>query len=146
VENIKEIRKLDKQISSGASAIISLVIENRLFVANVGNSHCFICLFNKETLEKSLLILEKDHSLKSWNEIKRLSDLNVDIDALLDSSRNDYVINTRFIGGFELKNYYQELHSGAFRYFINKTIVKYYHLNIKSIHKLKRLQKVSIQL
>jgi TAK1-binding protein 1 len=115
IENAKEIKNLDKQISSGASAIISLIIGNRLFVANVGNSHCFICLFNKETLAKSLLILDKDHSLKSWNEIKRLSDLNVDINTLLDSSRNDSVINTRFIGGLELKNFYQELHSGAFK-------------------------------
>jgi len=106
---MKEIRILNKKISSGASAIIALLIENRLFVSNVGSSHCFICLFNKETLQKSLLILEKDHSLKSWIEIKRLSDLNVDIDTLLSSSQNDSVINTRFIGGFDSKNYYQEL-------------------------------------
>jgi serine/threonine protein phosphatase PrpC len=77
LENLKVIKDLDKQIESGSFAIISLMIDNRLFVANVGTSHCFVCIYDKNNNEKKVIPLETEHTTSALPEMIRLSNLKV---------------------------------------------------------------------
>ena len=97
--------------------MVSLIIDNRLFVANVGTSHCFICVFDKVTNEKKVIsLVELEHNLSNLKEMLRLSDLMPNVpndmeknkDALSFDSNKSQIKYTRCLGDFKLKLYYHE--------------------------------------
>ena len=106
----RKLKELDEKISSGAFAITSLIVDNRLFVCNVGPSHCFLCVHDPRTYEKRVVSLDTDHSLSSIEEMMRLADLKADVNSLSQSYySNDPIIRyTRCLGDFKLKMYYHE--------------------------------------
>ena len=110
---MKEIRNIDNQIKSGAFAVVSLVIDDRLFIANVGTSHCFLCFYDMKTNEKSLVSLETVHNLSNFAELDRLAKLNARVSfSSADSDANEphsLIKYTRCMGDFKLKLYYDEL-------------------------------------
>lgn len=114
-ENRREINEIDKKIDSGAFATISLIIDDRLFVANIGNVHCFVCTYDKRTLEKRVTTLETVHTLNNVGEMLRLVELKADIqDAILKADRfddnGDLITYTRCLGDFKHKLFYHENH------------------------------------
>ena len=108
MENRREINEIDKKIESGVFATISLIIDDRLFVANVGNVHCFICTYDKTTFEKRVTTLETIHSLDNISELLRLANLKANVD---ETSLQNYtpIRYTRCLGDFKHKLYYHEL-------------------------------------
>jgi serine/threonine protein phosphatase PrpC len=111
LENRKEIAEIDKKIDSGAFATISLLIDDRLYVANVGTVHCFVCTYNKRTFEKRVTTMESAHTLTNISEMLRLADLKADVqEALLKgrSSSGGFITYTRCLGDFKHKLYYHE--------------------------------------
>ena len=113
MENMKEIKYIDNQIDSGAFGVVALVVGNRLFVANVGTVHCFVCVYDKKKNEKKVVDLDTDHSLKNVDEMMRLVKLNASIDptTLSDEAKNNDahpIKYTRCLGDFKLKLYYHE--------------------------------------
>jgi TAK1-binding protein 1 len=116
LENLREIKTLDKQIESGSFAMVLLIIDNRLFVANVGTSHCFICVHDKVTNEKKVIsLVELEHSITNLKEMIRLSNLMANIQSETEKSNDasfeankSQVKYTRCLGDFKLKLYYHE--------------------------------------
>lgn len=100
------MNEIDKKIDSGVFATISLIIDDRLFVANIGNVHCFICSYDKTTFEKRVTTLETVHSLENISEMLRLANLKANVD---ESSVNyNHIRYTRCLGDFKHKLYYHE--------------------------------------
>jgi serine/threonine protein phosphatase PrpC len=126
-EHIKDIKAIDEQIKSGAFAVVSLVVDDRLFVANVGTAHIFLCFYDKKSREKSIITLDTQHTLATFSELDRLAKLQANLQCglplpsssatltkegdkgfdsvALDSSSIKY---TRCLGDFKLKYYYHE--------------------------------------
>jgi len=97
--------------------MVSLKIYNRLFVANVGTSHCFICVFDKVENEKKVIsLVELEHNITNLKEMIRLSNLMANIpsepDKNMDASsfetNKSQIKFTRSLGDFRLKLYYHE--------------------------------------
>jgi serine/threonine protein phosphatase PrpC len=105
LENKREIVEIDRQIESGAFATIAIIVDDRLFVANVGTVHCFVCTYDRNTLETVVSTLEIEHSLSNITEVLRWADLN----AFVDENHDDIKIKyTRCLGDFKNKLYYHE--------------------------------------
>lgn len=105
VSNKKILESYDTQLKCGTFALISLVIEKRLFIANVGTSHWFICKYVKKTNETQVISYETDHRVTNATEMMRLMKLNADIDVPNGKNKIEY---TRCLGDFKLKDYYHE--------------------------------------
>ncbi len=97
---VKKKESLDKQLDSGLSAMIALVVDRRLFVTNIGTSHCFIFKYNEISDEKDVVSVETEHKVKNRLEFIRLNKINATLD-------NPEQI-TRCLGDFKLKLYYYE--------------------------------------
>lgn len=112
LEKKREISDIDKTIESGAFATISLIINDRLFVANVGNVHCFVCLYDKSTYEKRVITLETAHSLENIQEMMRLTKLNANVqESILNATKSwssGAIPYTRCLGDFKNKLFYHE--------------------------------------
>lgn len=112
LEKKREINEIDKKIESGAFATIALIINDRLFVANIGTVHCFVCMYDKKTLEKRVITLETMHTLDNIQEMLRLADLNANVqDAILkryEASPQTAIDYTRCLGNFKNKYFYHE--------------------------------------
>jgi serine/threonine protein phosphatase PrpC len=106
VSNKKVIESYDTQLKCGTFALISLVIEKRLFIANVGTSHWFICRHIKSTNETQVISYETDHKITNATEMMRLMKLNASID--MPNGKNKPIEYTRCLGNFKLKDYYHE--------------------------------------
>lgn len=102
VSNRKKIAELDKFLNSGSFATVALIIENRLFLANVGTNHCFIYKYNAKTNEQQVVSIETEHNLSNNAEMMRLMNLNANLDKMSISY-------TRCLGDFKIKLYYHEL-------------------------------------
>jgi hypothetical protein len=100
---MSEVKNIDEQIQSGAFAVVSLIVRDRLFVANVGTAHVFLCFYDERTSEKSLIPLETPHTLETYSEFERLANLNANVEA-----NGNSISYTRCLGNFKLKYYYHE--------------------------------------
>jgi TAK1-binding protein 1 len=96
--NFEAVKTLDNDLSNGAFALITILIENRLFVVNLGTSSCFICFQNDDSIYFD--ICANEHLVSSQNEIDRLSNLHVDL---------SHLSYTRCLGDFKTKFYFREL-------------------------------------
>lgn len=112
LEKKREMSEIDKKIDSGAFATIALIINDRLFVTNLGNVHCFVCMYDKKTLERRVITLETMHTLDNIQEMLRLADLHANVqEAILkryDQSPQIAIPYTRCFGNFKSKFFYHE--------------------------------------
>lgn len=104
---MRELKSLNDELSIGAYAVVSLIVNNRLFVTNLGTSHCFVCVYDKANREKKVITLETEHSLKNLREIQRLVNMKADVqESNYDSSPT--IKHTRCFGDFYSKIYFFE--------------------------------------
>lgn len=118
LSNRRDISHCDQQIASGAFAMLALIIDKKLFVANVGIANCFVCVYDKQNNnEKKVISLESDHSIANEEECRRIQDLNCDLNYVFEKAieKNKTIENhskiisyTRCLGDFKLKFYYNE--------------------------------------
>ncbi len=116
MKNKKEIKACDAQLSSGLFAILALIIDKKLYVANVGIANCFVCLYDKNKNEKKVISLESDHTIFNDEERLRLKNSKADLNEALNNNEinkvienhNKYITYTRCLGDFRLKFYYNE--------------------------------------
>jgi serine/threonine protein phosphatase PrpC len=82
-ESMNEIRAIDERLKSGAFAVVSLIVNDRLFVANVGTARIFLCFYDQKTREKSIIALDTPHTLATFSELDRLIKLNANVQSVL---------------------------------------------------------------
>ncbi len=98
-----------------------MIIDNRLFITNVGTSHCFVCKYEKNKNEKIVVSCCTEHKLSNVDEMRRLIKLNANIETnscslKLENPLSNY---TRCLGDFNFKRFYRdypELKYSLFRF------------------------------
>jgi len=106
-ELVNRVETLDAEIRGGTSAVVALVFNNRLYVANAGNSRALLCRTDPEEEGGTLRVfqLSVDHNLNNEEECKRLGDIGIDVESLREVSD---LTHTRSIGDFHVKGGYRE--------------------------------------
>lgn len=106
-EEVARIQALQDEISGGTTAVLALIFQGKLFVANVGDSRALLC---KEMPESTLAVeqLSVDHVTNNKDELARLANLGLDIQQILRNRRIGNQENTRSIGDYGVKGGYKD--------------------------------------
>ncbi|XP_014212865.1 TGF-beta-activated kinase 1 and MAP3K7-binding protein 1-like [Copidosoma floridanum] len=106
-EIVNKLNRINCELSSGASAIVALVFNGKLYVANVGDCRALLC---KADENQSLRIaqLSIDHTLKNEDELLRLSQLGLDVKSISQGSHLGNQKITRCLGNYLVKGEYKE--------------------------------------
>ena len=94
----------------GCTAVIAIVTNNRLYVANVGNSRAML-IYQRANGNFFAEQLSIDHTVENEDEMNRLEALGLDRDQLAKTGRLGSQENTRSIGDYYIKAGYQHVDS-----------------------------------
>jgi serine/threonine protein phosphatase PrpC len=114
------------KLRSGSFATIALMINEKLYISNLGTNYCILVTksssllspssttqsnvsLNDNNMQLNLISLTDEHSLSNPNEMERLLSLK----ANFTQETIDRISYTRCFGNFDHKNYYKE--SDVFR-------------------------------
>jgi len=105
---VARLQELESQISGGCTAVIVIIKQHVIYVANVGDSRAILVY---KTSDGALQVsqLTEDHDVQNDNELKRLSKLGLDPQALRKSGRLGTQENTRSIGDHCIKGGYKDV-------------------------------------
>ena len=121
-EEVSELQELEGLLSGGTTVVLTVIINDRLHVANVGDSRALLV---REVAEGILdpEQLSTDHGVDNDNELARLVAIGLDGEQLRKSGRVGSQENTRSIGDYCLKGGYKDV--DAFRYATWVVLVPY---------------------
>lgn len=99
----ERLKQLKKKLSMGFCCIIAVINTRRIYVANIGDNRAIICKDdNNLSIELSIR-----HDFKNQDEIERLKNLSIDIEAMLKNQRLGNMSLTRCLGNIIIKENYQ---------------------------------------
>ncbi|XP_041363495.1 TGF-beta-activated kinase 1 and MAP3K7-binding protein 1-like isoform X2 [Gigantopelta aegis] len=111
---VQNLNRIDAEMSGGTTATVILIYNDRLFVANVGNTRALLCISDQNNLLR-VLQLSVDHTLANETEQFRLANLGLDVEKLKQLRKIGNSDNTRCIGDYSVKGGYKDIEtlSGA---------------------------------
>lgn len=75
---IDKLNKLNCELSAGTSAAIVLICNNKLYIANVGDSRALLCKTDSNQVLR-VVQLSVDHDLSNEDELLRLKQLGLNV-------------------------------------------------------------------
>lgn len=105
---VARLQELEPKISGGSTAVVAVVYNKRLFVANVGDSRAVLV---REKPDGTLVAeqLSVDHGVQNEEELKRLEGVGLKREGLLEAGRLGSQENTRSIGDYYIKTGYKDV-------------------------------------
>lgn len=104
---IECLRTISSEISGGTTAVVALIIKNKLYVANVGNSRAVLCKIDQNNLIH-VQQLSVDHDIDNDDELLRLMELGMDVEKIRKQGKLGNQENTRCIGNYMVKGGYRD--------------------------------------
>ena len=106
---VAEIQKLEPKITGGCTAVLAVIANKKLYVANVGDSRAVIIRERRDTGTLYAEQLSVDHSVDNEEELSRLVSLGLSRDNLKRAGRLGTQENTRSIGDYYIKSGYKNV-------------------------------------
>ncbi|XP_047539723.1 TGF-beta-activated kinase 1 and MAP3K7-binding protein 1-like [Vanessa atalanta] len=100
------LKEIDQHLSGGATVVIALVHNNKLYVANVGETRALLCRTDDNSVLR-VVQLTVDHSLNNEDELLRLSQLGLDVNKLRNAQYLGNQTGTRCLGNYLVKGLYK---------------------------------------
>ncbi|XP_034837281.1 TGF-beta-activated kinase 1 and MAP3K7-binding protein 1-like [Maniola hyperantus] len=100
------LKEIDQHLSGGATVVIALVHNNKLYVANVGETRALLCRTDDNAVLR-VVQLTVDHSLNNEDELLRLSQLGLDVNKLRNAQYLGNQTGTRCLGNHLVKGLYK---------------------------------------
>ena len=103
-----ELQDLEGLVSGGTTAVVAVILNKKLHIANVGDSRALLVrqLPDGHMFTEQLSV---DHVVENEAELQRLSAVGLDPDQLRKSGRLGSQENTRSIGDYCLKQGYKDV-------------------------------------
>lgn len=103
---LSRLKEIDQHLSGGATVVIALVHNNKLFVANVGETRALLCRTDDNSVLR-VVQLTVDHSLNNEDELLRLAQLGLDVNKLRNAQYLGNQTGTRCLGNYLVKGLYK---------------------------------------
>jgi TAK1-binding protein 1 len=78
---VSRLKEIDQRLSGGATVVIALVHNGKLFIANVGETRALLCRTDDNSVLR-VIQLTVEHSLNNEDELLRLEQLGLDVNKL----------------------------------------------------------------
>ena len=105
---VSRLQELEPKLAGGCTAVLAVLVEDRLYVANVGDSRALLV---QEAPNGTLTVdqLSVDHGVENEEELKRLEILGLDPKELIKNGRLGMHENVRSIGDYSIKQGYRDV-------------------------------------
>ncbi len=105
---VAELQKIEPKITGGCTAVLAVIADKHLYVANVGDSRAILI---KERHDGTLHAdqLSVDHCVENEDELTRLEQLGLNRENLKRAGRLGMQENTRSIGDYYIKGGYKDV-------------------------------------
>lgn len=103
---LDRLKEIDQHLSGGATVVIALVHNNKLYIANVGETRALLCRTDDNCVLR-VLQLSVEHSAQNEDELLRLAQLDVDANKLRKAQYLGNQTGTRCLGNYLVKGLYK---------------------------------------
>lgn len=107
---VQQLQEIEPKLAGGCTAVMAVVINRVLYVANVGDSRALLVRENSQ----GKLVAEQlsvDHTVENEDELKRLEAIGLSPKNLIKAGRLGTQENTRSIGDYSIKEGYKDVDS-----------------------------------
>ncbi|XP_029707132.1 TGF-beta-activated kinase 1 and MAP3K7-binding protein 1 isoform X2 [Takifugu rubripes] len=106
--NEERLKELEQEVSGGATAIVALIINNKLYIANVGTNRALLCKSSSDG-QNQVLQIGRPHNTDSEDELQRLAALGVDSARVRQAGQIAGQTSTRRLGDYRVKLNYNDI-------------------------------------
>ncbi|XP_004447895.1 TGF-beta-activated kinase 1 and MAP3K7-binding protein 1 [Dasypus novemcinctus] len=104
---LERLKALEREISGGAMAVVAVLLNSKLYVANVGTNRALLCKSTVDGLQVTQLNV--DHTTENEDELFRLSQLGLDAGKIKQVGIICGQESTRRIGDYKVKYGYTDI-------------------------------------
>ncbi|XP_037016117.2 TGF-beta-activated kinase 1 and MAP3K7-binding protein 1 isoform X3 [Artibeus jamaicensis] len=104
---LERLKVLEREISGGAMAVVAILLNGKLYVANVGTNRALLCKSTVDGLQVTQLNM--DHTTENEDELFRLSQLGLDAGKIKQVGIICGQESTRRIGDYKVKYGYTDI-------------------------------------
>ncbi|XP_040003075.1 TGF-beta-activated kinase 1 and MAP3K7-binding protein 1 isoform X4 [Xiphias gladius] len=104
----ERLKELEQEVSGGATAVVALILNNKLYIANVGTNRALLCKSSSDG-QNQVLQIGRPHSTDNEDELQRLAALGVDIARVRQAGQIAGQSSTRRLGDYRVKFNYNEI-------------------------------------
>ncbi|CAI5785994.1 TGF-beta-activated kinase 1 and MAP3K7-binding protein 1 isoform X2 [Podarcis muralis] len=104
---MERLKAVEKEISGGAMAIVAVILNNKLYIANVGTNRALLCKSTVDGLQVTQLNM--DHTTENDDELFRFSQLGLDAAKIKQVGTICGQESTRRIGDYKVKYGYSDI-------------------------------------
>ncbi|XP_061495159.1 TGF-beta-activated kinase 1 and MAP3K7-binding protein 1 isoform X3 [Rhineura floridana] len=104
---VERLKAVEKEISGGAMAIVAVILNNKLYIANVGTNRALLCKSTVDGLQVTQLNM--DHTTENEDELFRFSQLGLDAAKIKQVGTICGQESTRRIGDYKVKYGYSDI-------------------------------------
>ncbi|XP_035759082.1 TGF-beta-activated kinase 1 and MAP3K7-binding protein 1 [Egretta garzetta] len=104
---VERLKAVEQEISGGAMAIVAVVLNNKLYIANVGTNRALLCKSTVDGLQVTQLNV--DHTTENEDELFRFSQLGLDAGKIKQVGTIRGQESTRRIGDYKVKYGYTDI-------------------------------------
>ncbi|KAM8843157.1 TGF-beta-activated kinase 1 and MAP3K7-binding protein 1 isoform 2-T2 [Synchiropus picturatus] len=112
--NEERLKELEQEVSGGATAVVALILNNKLYIANLGTNRALLCKSSIDG-QNQVLQIGRPHGTDNEDELQRLAALGVDSARVRQAGQIAGQTSTRRFGDYRVKFNYGEIEllSGA---------------------------------
>ncbi|KAJ8251561.1 hypothetical protein GJAV_G00222670 [Gymnothorax javanicus] len=104
----ERLEVLEQEVSGGATAVVALILNNKLYIANVGTNRALLCKSSSDG-QNQVIQISRDHTTGNEEEVQRLALLGLDQSRLRQTALIAGQTSTRRIGDYRVKFNYTDL-------------------------------------
>ncbi|KAM7394647.1 hypothetical protein PAMP_021435 [Pampus punctatissimus] len=104
----ERLKALEQEVSGGATAVVALILNNKLYIANVGTNRALLCKSSSDG-QNQVLQIGRPHSTDNEDELQRLAALGVDSARVRQAGQIGGQSSTRRLGDYRVKFNYNEI-------------------------------------
>lgn len=104
----ERLKELEQEVSGGATAVVALILNNKLYIANVGTNRALLCKSSSDG-QNQVLQIGRPHSTDNEDELQRLAALGLDSARIRQAGQIAGQSSTRRLGDYRVKFNYNEI-------------------------------------
>ncbi|KAL1273450.1 hypothetical protein QQF64_029312, partial [Cirrhinus molitorella] len=104
----ERLKALEQEVSGGATAIVALILNNKLYIANVGTNRALLCKTTTDG-QNQVIQIGRAHTTDNDDELSRLAQLGLDPVRLKQTGLISGQSSTRRIGDYKVKFSYTDI-------------------------------------